>query len=120
MEDRKVTSPEVNDSSRKYTQTNALWVQFTNKLILEEYEMKKNKTIIFNFIASNLLKNNDFDLKSDSKLIEQGLIDSFGIIQIISFIENEFSINLAQDDIKAVNFSSIDSIEKLLESYEKI
>ncbi len=80
--------------------------------------MKSVKALIFDFIANRVLKDNDFDLKYDSNLIGQGLIDSYGIIQIISYVESELSIQLDQDDINTDNFSSINAIAKLLDRYE--
>ena len=41
-------------------------------------------------------------------LLEQGILDSLGILEVVTFIENEFSIILNDDDIMPENFQSIE------------
>jgi len=53
------------------------------------------------------------DLKNDSPLLE-GLLDSFDLIQLITFIEDKFKIHLSTEDLKEENFYSIKTITNLV------
>ena len=56
-------------------------------------------------------------LKSDSdSLLEGGLIDSLGILEIVEFIENEYNIFLSTDDLVSENFETIRSIARFIQS----
>ena len=48
----------------------------------------------------------------NDNLFELGIIDSFGLIKLVLFIEQEFCININLDDLDEYNFSSIDKISQ--------
>lgn len=54
------------------------------------------------------------NLKNDDPLIESGIIDSFGIITLISFIEPAFGIRVEAEDLSQENFASLTSIEAFI------
>jgi len=43
-------------------------------------------------------------------LLEKGILDSLGILEVVMFIEHEFHIILNDDDLVSENFQSICSI----------
>jgi len=43
-------------------------------------------------------------------LIEQGIVDSMGILEIVTFVETEFCIVLSDDEMLGENFDSIHSL----------
>ncbi len=46
-------------------------------------------------------------LADDSSLLESGIVDSLGVLDLISFLESEFAITLSSDDLLPSNFESI-------------
>ena len=52
----------------------------------------------------------DLVLTNTFNLIEQGLIDSMGILRLISFIEEQFGLILAPADLMLENFATLDAI----------
>jgi acyl carrier protein len=54
------------------------------------------------------------EIKNNSNLFEQGVLDSMGIMKLIAFIEEKFKITTDAEEITEVNFSTINSIVKLI------
>ena len=48
----------------------------------------------------------------NDNLFELGVIDSFGLIKLVLFIEKELSVNIDLEDLDENNFSSIDKISQ--------
>lgn len=42
----------------------------------------------------------------DQSLVDQGIIDSFGLIEIAAYIENEYDITVPEEDMTRDNFGS--------------
>ncbi|MGO8904194.1 MAG: acyl carrier protein [Solirubrobacteraceae bacterium] len=51
----------------------------------------------------------------DRDLLDGGVIDSLGIVQLISFLEENYGIKVDDDDLDPENFRSLDSIAVLVE-----
>lgn len=63
------------------------------------------------FIEDNFLFRGDSDsLTRDESLLEAGLIDSTGVLELVAFIETEFAIPVADVDIVPENLDSIATI----------
>lgn len=68
------------------------------------------------FITENFLFGDDSQLKIDTPLFEKGIIDSTGVLELVSFIEENFNITISDDELVQNNFSSIAAIEKFLQT----
>ena len=49
-------------------------------------------------------------LQNDTLLLEGGVIDSLGTLNIVEFLESSFNIRIADDDLVPENFASIDHL----------
>lgn len=56
----------------------------------------------------------DFDFSESSNFIEDGMLDSFDIVSLVSELEAAFDIVIDGLDIVPENFISIEKIEKLV------
>ena len=75
------------------------------------------KETIRNFIVSELVADRQHANLSDTdKLIETGIIDSLGIMKLIGFLEEKLSFEIEDDELIPENFSTIESITKLVEN----
>jgi acyl carrier protein len=54
----------------------------------------------------------------DESLVEGGLIDSLGVLRLVQFIEEEFQIQLSDDDVNVENFDTLASIAQLIETHQ--
>ena len=48
-------------------------------------------------------------------LLDQGIVDSLGLLEIVGFIESTFDINVQDTDMVAENFASISAIASYVE-----
>lgn len=63
------------------------------------------------FIAENFLFRDDrMALSPTESLLEAGLIDSTGILELVGFVESEFGVRVADADIVPDNFDSVHAI----------
>jgi acyl carrier protein len=63
------------------------------------------------FIEDNFLFRADQEgIGASESLLEAGLIDSTGILELVSFLETEFALQMADDEIVPENLDSIDAI----------
>lgn len=66
---------------------------------------------IRNFIVDNFLfGDTTVPLGEDDSLLQKGLIDSTGILEVVSFIEEKFGIGVKDDELIPDNLDSISAI----------
>lgn len=76
----------------------------------------KIKDSIRHFIATELaVGGSSVAIADNDLLLEQGIIDSFGIMTLLSFLEEKFSVHIEGDDLTPENFSSIGTISDLVD-----
>ena len=56
----------------------------------------------------------EFDFSENVDFIEEGMLDSFDVINLVTELDSTFGISIDGMDILPENFSSIDSIVSLL------
>lgn len=55
-------------------------------------------------------------LSDEESLTDAGIIDSLAIFRLVSFMEETFSVSIADEDIVIENFDTINKINRLLSS----
>jgi acyl carrier protein len=68
------------------------------------------------FVIDNFLFGHAGDLKDDGSFLENGIIDSTGVLELIAFLEERFGLELAETDLTPENLDSIDKVTRLVES----
>lgn len=75
----------------------------------------ETKKLIRKFIGQKLAKKNGQTVvKDEEDIISAGIIDSLGIMQLVEYIEETFSIVIKDEDIIPENFESVDSITSFI------
>jgi acyl carrier protein len=67
------------------------------------------------FIVENFLFGEDEGLKDDTSFLEEGVIDSTGILELVSFLEEEFTITIEDEELIPENLDSINYVVSYLE-----
>lgn len=52
----------------------------------------------------------DGAFNDDDSFLEKGIIDSTGILELVSFVEEEFKIEVKDEDLVPDNFDSVSSL----------
>lgn len=68
---------------------------------------------LIEYLKNNISSNTEITV--DTLLLEENILDSFGIIDLICYIENTFSIVIPDDEFDINNFRDINSIIKLIQ-----
>lgn len=72
---------------------------------MEEIKQKITEFITTNFIFDESIKPGD-----DDSLLETGVIDSTGVLELVAFIEETYTIKVEDDEIIPENLDSIHNI----------
>jgi acyl carrier protein len=54
-------------------------------------------------------------IKDSDALLESGILDSLGVLDVVNFVEREFSVGIADDELVPENFQTIDRIAAFIE-----
>ena len=60
----------------------------------------------------------DVDFETCTTLIDDGILDSFDIISIITEVSSEFDVQIPANEIVPENFNSAEALWKLIERLE--
>jgi acyl carrier protein len=76
--------------------------------------MDQAKQKIKEFIIENFLFGEDSDLNDDTSFLEEGIIDSTGVLELIEFLEEDFEIEIDDEDLIPENLDSLNNLEKFI------
>lgn len=78
--------------------------------------LKGLEKFLLSDIASHLGKK---ALDPDENLLEQSIIDSLGILKLVTFLEESYGIQVIDEDIVPENFQSLNSMANFIEQKMK-
>jgi len=70
---------------------------------------------IRSFIVEEFLFGKHDDLDDDVSFLENGIIDSTGILVLVSFLEEEFSISVEDEELIPENLDSVNNVVAYVE-----
>ena len=82
--------------------------------------MSELKKQISAFIIENFLFGEANGLKDETSFLEEGIIDSTGVLELVEFLEDQFSITVEDDELIPENLDSINNVAAYLERKVKV
>lgn len=67
------------------------------------------------FIVDNFYVSDATVLTPDTSLIEGGYVDSTGMLEVVGFLEEQFSIQVGEEELVPANFETIGRIAAYLD-----
>lgn len=61
----------------------------------------------------------DVNFENETALIDDGILDSFDVVSIISALDDEFDVQVRISELDPENFNSVDSIWALIQSLKQ-
>ena len=72
--------------------------------------MNDSKDRVRTFVVENFLFGEGEDLKEDTSFLDEGIIDSTGILELVDFLEEEFEISIDDEELIPENLDSLNNV----------
>ena len=72
------------------------------------------KETIRKFIHENFILGEEAHLKDEDSLLEKGVIDSTGVLELVAFIEEKYGLTVEDEDLTPENLDSIRNIAEFI------
>lgn len=66
------------------------------------------------FIIENFLFGEEVQLELDTDFFDKGIIDSTGVLELVSYMEETFDISVDDEELIPENFSCLENIDVFL------
>jgi len=76
------------------------------------------KNMIIEYVKKEYLdEDSDMEVKEDTKLISSGIVDSFSMVSLKTYLEKKFQIKLPDDAATPEAFDSVNNIIELIKKF---
>jgi len=83
--------------------------------------MTEIRELVRTFVVDNFVLDPDSENFTDeTDLKESGILDSLAMLKLITFVEDQFKIELEANDLESDELSSVAHIENLVKSRRKL
>jgi acyl carrier protein len=72
--------------------------------------------LVRGFVVENFLFGDDSRISNDASFLENGIIDSTGVLELIEYLEKTFTIRVEDEEVIPENLDSLKNISRYLES----
>jgi len=70
--------------------------------------MEEIEALIRTYIAENILfSSNGYPYEDDASFLEEGIVDSMGIMELVAFVDDNFGITVEDQELVPDNFDSV-------------
>jgi acyl carrier protein len=76
-------------------------------------------TALAQFLAAQILKQPNRVIQPEEKLISSGLIDSFSLMDVALFVEDNFGVRIEDTELNADTFDTLTQLAALIEARKK-
>jgi acyl carrier protein len=82
--------------------------------MMADVQMDKNTERIRAFVIEKFPIARKRNVGVSDSLIDSGIVDSLGILDLVSFLEGEFGLQVSDDELLPENFQTIECIATLV------
>jgi len=68
------------------------------------------------FIMENFILDEELNLSEEDSLLEKGIIDSTGVLELVAFIEETYSFKINDEELAPENLDSIKNISQFIQN----
>ena len=79
-----------------------------------------NREIIRKFIHENFILDEGAPLQDEDSLLEKGIIDSTGVLELVAFIEEKYGITVEDEELTPENLDSIRNIAEFIRQKTRV
>ncbi len=72
------------------------------------------------FIVENFLFGDGGQVSNETNFFEKGIIDSTGILELVSYIEETYNLTIEDEDLVPENFSSLNTLAAFLQKKQLV
>jgi len=77
--------------------------------------MEETITKLTTYITAEILKQPKRIIRPDEAIISSGLIDSFSLVDLSLFVEDNFKVRIQDTELNAATFDTIEQLAKLIQ-----
>jgi acyl carrier protein len=77
------------------------------------------ETQIKDYINQNFLFTDNGNLRNDVSFLEEGIVDSTGVLELVMFVEETFGITVEDEEILPENFDSVAGLARYVRSKQE-
>ena len=83
--------------------------------------MDPAKQMIIDYVKKEFLdEDSDVEVTENTSLISSGIVDSFSMVSLKTFLEKKYKISIPDDKATPEAFDSVNKIMELLKEYVKV
>jgi acyl carrier protein len=68
------------------------------------------KTKVREFVIDNFMFGNSNGIQDDTSFLGEGIIDSTGVLEMVTFIEETFAVKVDDEELIPENLDSVDNV----------
>jgi acyl carrier protein len=77
----------------------------------DEVSVMQIQPQIRQYLAENFLfSDNGYELEDEASFLEEGIVDSTGVLELVMFVEETFGITVQDEEIVPQNFDSVSQV----------
>lgn len=79
--------------------------------------MDEIKEAVLEYVKDEYVEDDDEEVTYDTRLISSGLVDSFSMVSLKTFLEKKYSISLPDNEATPEAFDTVNSIAELVKKH---
>ena len=81
--------------------------------------MEQVKNVIVDYLKANSFMDRDTKLEDTDSLTQKGIIDSIGLLELMDYISEKYSIEIPEEMLTPENFDSLHGITNMVTKLAK-